>query len=117
MTDHHPDTYQPEGPVDTVRLHKMEQNFRHKEGASMMLLNYAGEGVHARVVTLHFADAMALIALARLGLASRLPNQDDVDWSVVRDAIVDGCDEEGIPGPKYLQRLFAKYGIVIVEAP
>lgn len=43
------------------------------------------------------------------------PEQPEVDWAVVREAIVDTCDEDGIGGPKDLQSMFASHGLLVLH--
>lgn len=43
------------------------------------------------------------------------PEQKEVDWSVVREAIVDTCDENGIGGPKDLESAFRSNGLLVVH--
>lgn len=43
------------------------------------------------------------------------PEQKEVDWSVVRDAVVDTCDMDGIGGPKALERSFGSQGLRVVH--
>ena len=46
-----------------------------------------------------------------------LMDQDGVDWGVVRDAIVDTCDEDGIGGPKSLASSFKRLGLLVSHEP
>lgn len=43
------------------------------------------------------------------------PEQREVDWSVVREAIVDTCDEEGIGGPKALESSFGHLSLLVLH--
>lgn len=43
------------------------------------------------------------------------PEQKEVDWSVVREAVVDTCNEEGIGGPKDLEKFFGKNGLLVIH--
>lgn len=43
------------------------------------------------------------------------PEQTAVDWSIVRDAVVDTCDIDGIGGPKALERSFGTQGLLVVH--
>lgn len=55
---------------------------------------------------------------AAWNILSRLiagPEQEAVDWSVVGDAIHDTCDEDGIGGPKALERSFKRQGLLVIH--
>lgn len=43
------------------------------------------------------------------------PEQKEVDWFVVREAIVDTCDEGGIGTGHQLEAIFAKRGLLVVH--
>jgi hypothetical protein len=54
------------------------------------------------------------IALKAQGYVQPAPrDQSAVDWSVVRDAIVDTCDEEGIGGAEALASSFKIHGLLV----
>jgi hypothetical protein len=42
------------------------------------------------------------------------PEQKEVDWSVVREAVSDACDVDGI-GPEALRSSFASNGLLVVH--
>jgi hypothetical protein len=42
------------------------------------------------------------------------PEQDEVDWFVVAEAVRDACDEE-LGGPKDYQRQFKKAGLLVIH--
>jgi hypothetical protein len=46
-----------------------------------------------------------------------IKDQNEVDWSVVREAVVDTCDENGIGGPKSLQSAFKSCGLLVAHEP
>jgi hypothetical protein len=43
------------------------------------------------------------------------PEQEEVDWFVVAEAVRDTCDENGLGGPKDMQAIFAKRGLLVVH--
>lgn len=45
------------------------------------------------------------------------PDQKEVDWSVVREAIYDTCDEDGLGSPTALQNSFQSHGLLVAHEP
>jgi len=73
------------------------------------LRNVAASNVHRHLNH----GVMSVIA----GIVGQFIDQDEVDWSVVREAIEDTADEHGTGTPKQLQRSFKRMGLTVTHAP
>lgn len=43
------------------------------------------------------------------------PEQEEVDWHIVNEAVQDTCDENGVGGAPYLQRSFARHNLLVLH--
>lgn len=73
-----------------------------------MARSAAGSNVHRHL------NHGVLLAIA--DIVGQFIDQDEVDWSVVREAIMDTCEED-VGGPKALQRSFKRLGLTVAHEP